>query len=167
MRRRGSLDEHHRRQVVEVPVARNLHEVNLLAAHERLHPLFRALGVVDLGPGVTLAGPVGREIPVLEAVVVLVAELQQEVVRDVRDLPPRGDVADRLASREVLDQPDALLQNVPLLLRGHGDRVLVRVAVAADLVPLIDDPLDLIRKGLDRVTGDKPRGPHVVFLEEI
>ena len=36
--RRG-LDEHHRREVVEVPARRDLDQVGLLAAHERLHPL--------------------------------------------------------------------------------------------------------------------------------
>ena len=36
---RAGLDEHHRRQVVEVPVRRDLDQVGLLAAHQRLHPL--------------------------------------------------------------------------------------------------------------------------------
>src|SRR6266545_1725262 len=50
--RRG-LDEHHRRQVVEVPARRNLDQVGFLAAHERLHPLLRLLRVVDLRPRVS------------------------------------------------------------------------------------------------------------------
>src|SRR5207244_13555480 len=47
---RGALDEHHRREVVEVPARRDLDQVGLLAADERLHPLLRLLRVVDLRP---------------------------------------------------------------------------------------------------------------------
>src|SRR4051794_4161265 len=99
--------------------------------------------------------------------VVLVAVLEQELVGGVGGLPPGCDVADRLPTGEVFYQPDALLENVPLLLRCHGDRVLVRIAVAPDLVPGVYDRLHLLREGLYRVAGDEPGSLHIVLLEEL
>src|SRR5215213_5972751 len=163
---RRALDEHHRRQVVEVPVAPNLDEVYLLTTHQRLHPLLGRFGVVDLRPRVAHPRVVRSEVAMLEAVIVLVVVLEQKLVGRGGYLPPRRDVADRLPASHVLDQLEGLLQNVPLLLRRHRDRVLVRVAVAPDLVPRVYHYLDLVRKGLDRVTRDEPRRLEVVLLEE-
>src|SRR5215211_698741 len=164
---RRALDEHHRRQVVEVPVAPDLDEVYFLAAHERLHPLLGRLGVVDLGPRVAHPRVVRGEVAVLETVVVLVVVLEEKLVGRGGDLPPRRHVADRLPACHVLDQLQALLQYVPLLLRCHRHRVLVGVAVAPDLLPSVNDHLYLIRERLDGVPRDEPGRPEVVLLEEL
>jgi hypothetical protein len=38
---RRLLDEHHRRQIVYVPVGAYLHQIDLLAALQRMHPIGR------------------------------------------------------------------------------------------------------------------------------
>src|SRR4051794_13422997 len=60
--------EHHRRQVVQIPVTADLDQIYLLTAHERLHPLACRLGVVDLGPRIADPGVVRGEIAVLKTV---------------------------------------------------------------------------------------------------
>lgn len=52
---RRFLDEHHGRQVVNVPIAGNLDETCFLTLHQRFHPMVGVLAVIDLGPGVTSA----------------------------------------------------------------------------------------------------------------
>src|SRR6266436_686401 len=49
---RALLDEHHRRQIVEIPVRRHFDEISLVAALQRHHPFLRLLGIVDLGPAI-------------------------------------------------------------------------------------------------------------------
>src|SRR5919202_1356505 len=93
---RGVLDEHHGWQVVQVPVRGDLDEVYLLASLERLHPLGGGLRVIDLGQRVDLAGVVGGEVVVLQRAVVLVAVLEQDLVRGIRGLPPWRRFAGRL-----------------------------------------------------------------------
>ena len=161
------FDEHHRREVVEVPAGRDLDQVGLLAADERLHPLLGLLRVVDLRPRVADADVVGVEVLVHQGVVVLDAVLEEQLVRDVGELPPRRDVAGRAAAADLLDQADALDQDSFLLLRGHRDRVLVRVPVHADLVAGVDDHLRLLGEGLDRVAGDEPGRLQALTLEQL
>ena len=48
----------------------------------------------------------------------------------------------------------------------HGDRVFVQIAVGADLVPLIDDLLHLVREGFDGMAGNEEGGLEFVFLEQ-
>src|SRR5919107_1034829 len=74
----------------------------VLAPDQRLHPLGGRLGVVDRGPLVPLARPVGSEVVVLQGAVVFVAVLQQDLVRRVRRLPPRRRVAGGLLAGEIL-----------------------------------------------------------------
>ena len=93
--------------------------------------------------------------------------LEQELVRDVRELPPGRDVAGRALAGDLLDEVDALVEHGCLLLAGHRDRVLVGVAVDADLVAGRDDLLGLGGEGLDRVARDEPRGPEAVPLEQL
>src|ERR671932_2673006 len=163
----GVLDEHHGRQVVQVPVRGDLDEVYLLASLERLHPLGGGLRIIDLGPRVALASVVGGEVVVLQRTVVLVIVLEQDLVSGIRGLPPRRRVAGRLLAGKVFNQLDTLLYDVPLLLRGHRDWILVRVAVAADLMPGIYDRLALIRERLYRMPRHHPCGLDVVLLEEL
>ena len=102
-----------------------------------------------------------------ERVVVLDAALEQELVRDVRELPPRGDVPGRALARDPLDEVDALVEDGGLLLAGHRDRVLVRVAVDPDLVAGVDDLLVSLGERLDRVPGDEPGRPEAVLVEQL
>jgi len=70
------LDEHHRRQVIEVPVRRNLDQIGLLAADQRLHPVLGIRGIIDFGPGLTHTDPVDGEVVVHQRVVVPDAPLE-------------------------------------------------------------------------------------------
>lgn len=164
----AALDEHHRGQVVEVPVRRDFDEVGLLAADQRLHPVVCAgQRVVDRRPLVADPDVVRLEVAVHERVVVLDAALEEQLVGDAAELPPRGDVPGGAMPRHLLDQRDALIEDLGLLLAGHRDRVLVGVTVYADLVARLDDHAGLLGEGLHRVTGDEPGGAQVVAAEQL
>ncbi len=107
------------------------------------------------------------EVVVHERVVVLDPALEQQLVRDVRELPPRRHVPGRPPSRHLLHEPDALVEDGHLLLTRHRDRVLVGVPVDADLVAAVDDQLRLCRERLDRVPGDEPGRLELVSREEV
>ena len=52
------LDEHHRREIIDIPASRDLDKAGLLASDQRLHPSFGFLRVVDFCPGITSPQPV-------------------------------------------------------------------------------------------------------------
>ena len=162
----GFFDEHHRRQVVEVPVGRDLYQVSFFAAHQRFHPGVGVLAVVDLGPGVALAHVVGVEVVVHQAVVVLDAFFQQQLVGDLAEFPPRRDVAGRAFAGDLGDQLDGFIEDDFLLLGGHGDGVFVAVAVHADFVAGVGHGLHLLGEGFHRVARDKPSGAQAVAFEQ-
>lgn len=85
---RRALDEHHRRQIVNVPVRRDLHETRLLAVDHGLHPLVRFFGVVDFGPCVARAQVVGLAVFVGHAVVVFDAVVEEELGAFFACFPP-------------------------------------------------------------------------------
>ena len=78
---------------------------------------------------------------------------QQQLVGLGAELPPGRDVAARRLAGELSDHLDALVEDRLFLLGRHGDRVLVAVAVHADLVAGLGDRPHLLGEGLDRVTG--------------
>src|SRR3954451_8139422 len=164
----AGLDEHHRRQVVEVPRRRDLNEVGLLAPDERLHP-FPGGGrvIVDFGPSVTDPHVVRGVIVVHQRVVVQESSLQQDLVGDRRELPPRRHVADRLDAGAPLDELGAVVEDLGLLLAGHRDGVLVAVAVHPNLVTGGDDRVELLRKCLHGMAGPEPAHRHVPSLSEL
>jgi len=67
-------------------------------------------------------------------VVVRDATLDKKLVGDGTELPPRRDVAGGPPAGTGVDEIDAVVQDFGLLLAGHGDRILMAVAVQADLV---------------------------------
>lgn len=71
------LDEHVRRQIIQIPVRRNLNQACILALDQRLHPLLGFLAVVDLGPCVVGPEIVRLAVVVAHAVVVLDSVRQQ------------------------------------------------------------------------------------------
>lgn len=85
---RRTLDKHHRRQIVNVPVRRDLYEPGLLAVDHGLHPFVRFLCVVDLGPGVACAQVVGLAVFVAHAVVVFDAVVEEELGTFFACFPP-------------------------------------------------------------------------------
>ena len=82
------------------------------------------------------------------------------------EFPPRRDVASGALSRKLGDQVDAAEQHRFLLLRGHGDRVLVGVAVHAHLVALLDNHATFIGEGFDGMARDEPTGLDVQEFEQ-
>ena len=90
-----------------------------------------------------------------QAVVILDALLEQQLVADRAELPPGSDIARRAPAGKLAHQLDALVEHDFLLLGRNLDRVLVAVAVDADLVPGRGDSLHLLGEGLDRVAGDE------------
>ena len=161
------LDEHHRRQVVEVPAARDLDQVCLVALLERLHPRVRGLSVVDRRPAVTHPDVVRVKVVVHQAVVVRDPMVEQQRIRHLGELPPGRDVPCRAPAACPLEHLDALHQDGAFLVGGHGERVLVRVAVQADLVGRLDDQLGFSREALGGVTGDEPRALQAVLAEQL
>src|SRR5918993_5306762 len=102
------LDEHHRRQIVDIPVGPDLDQIRLLSAHERLHPRLGRLRVVDLRPGVADPSVEGMEVVVHAAVVVGDAVLEQQRHGGCAQLPPGSDVPGGTLAGEALDEGDAL-----------------------------------------------------------
>ena len=64
-------------------------------------------------------------------------------------------------------QLDALVEDRFLLLARHRDRVLVRVAVEADLVSGVHDHADLLGKGLHGMARHEPRGLDAEALKQL
>jgi hypothetical protein len=161
------LDEHHGRQVVQIPVGGDLDQPCLLAAHQGLHPGVRMLAVVDARPLVAHAHVVRVEVVVHQAVVVLDAFLVQQLVGDRAEFPPRSDVARGRAAGQPRDDFDAAVQHGLFLLGRHGNRVLMAVAVDADFVARVHHGLHLLGKGLGRVARNEPGGLQAVFVEQL
>ena len=73
----GGLDEHHRREIINVPAPRNLNQPGRPSLDKRLHPRLGLLGVVDLGVGVANCRVVALAIVMSQAVVILDTVLEQ------------------------------------------------------------------------------------------
>lgn len=69
VRVRRFLDEHHRWQVIEIPVRGDLDKAGIRTLFERLHPSFRVLAVVDFTPLVAGAEEVGEAVMMAETVI--------------------------------------------------------------------------------------------------
>jgi hypothetical protein len=99
-------------------------------------------------------------------VVVFETVFLQECGGRVGHLPPRRDVAARLLAGELLDEFDGLDEHGLFLGRRHRDRILVQIAVRTQFMTILDDLLDLLGKGLDRVARGKEAGLDVILLEQ-
>ena len=161
------FDEHHGRQVVEVPAGRDFDQVRFLPAFQRPHPGARVLGVIDLRPAISDANVVRLEIVVHQAVVVFETALEQELVGDGTEFPPGSDVPGRPPPRQLLRHVDALVEDRLLLRAGHRDGILVGVSVDADLMTGRHHHSDLFGKGLHGVTRHEPRCFDAEPLEQL
>lgn len=65
-----ALDEHVRWQIIQIPVRRYLDQPGILTLDQRLHPLFRLLAVIDLGPRVIGSQVVSLTVVMTHAVIV-------------------------------------------------------------------------------------------------
>jgi hypothetical protein len=92
--------------------------------------------------------------------------LQQELRRHRRHLPPWRHIAARLLAGEFFDQFDRLLQYVLFLPPRHRHRILMRIAVRADLVPRGDNHPGLLGEGLDRMAGNEPARLELELVEQ-
>lgn len=84
-----ALDEHMRWQIVQIPVRGYFDKPCILALDQRLHPLFRFLGVVDLCPGIISPQVISLTVVMAHAVIVFNAIRQQELSAFATGLPPR------------------------------------------------------------------------------
>src|SRR5437868_10558204 len=105
---------------------------------------------------------------IIHAAVIVFDPIFQEQPHGHRTLfPPGRDVPYRALPPQIADEVNALVQDGLLLFRRHGDGILMRVPVQADLVPGIGYHLHLPRKRFDGVTGDEPGGCDPVPVEQI
>src|SRR5262249_4065103 len=141
-------------------------EACLLPAYQRLHPGQGGPGVVDFRPVVTHAHIVGMEVVVHQAMVVLEAILHEQLIGNIGEFPPGGDIACRTAPGHPFDESDTGTEDIFFLLSGHGNRVLMRIAVRPYFVSGLDHHTHLLRKGFERMPGDKPRRLEVVLIKE-
>src|SRR5262245_16862619 len=96
--------EHHRRQVIRVPIGANLDEVDLLAVLEWMHPLLRLLGIIDDIPVVADSRVEGLEVAIALAMVVSEAIFLQQRRSRGGHLPPGRHVAPRSFARQLLNE---------------------------------------------------------------
>lgn len=82
------LDEHHRRQIINVPVGRNFDEAGILALDVWFHPFFCFLCVVDLGPRIACLEIVCLAVFVAHAVVVLNSVVKEKLGAFSAGFPP-------------------------------------------------------------------------------
>ena len=166
VRVRGLFHEHHRRQIVDIPVGCDIDEVDFLAVLQGMHPFLGGLGIIYRVPAVAHFGIEGLEITVALAVVIGEAVLEQQCGGRVRHFPPRGHIAARGFARQALDQVYRLDQNVFFLAGRHGDGVFVQIAMRAHFVTVFDDHFHFLGESLQRVAGNEERGLQIVFLEQ-
>ena len=106
------------------------------------------------------------KVVVHQAVVVFEALLLEEFIGLGPEFPPRRHITAWALATQRGNDLNALVHDRLFLLGRHGDRVLVRIAVHADLVAGIGDRLHLLGKGLDGMTGDEPGGLDAPFVEQ-
>ena len=75
------LDEHHRWQIVKVPIGWNLHKAGLCASFERMHPMGWVFLIVDRCPRIAGAKPVGVAVLVRERMVWIKHTFQPTLLR--------------------------------------------------------------------------------------
>jgi hypothetical protein len=160
------LDEHHGRQIVDVPGCRDLDEPGWLPLDQRLHPLFRLLAVIDLRPGIPDSEPVHLGIIMAHAVIILNAITEQKLSTLFTRFPPRRHASSWRPAAELSEHAVRLIEDITLLLQGHIGRVLVGIAVESDFVATVSDQGALFGEGFKRMAWDKPSCFHVVLLEE-
>lgn len=164
---RRLLDEQHRWQIIQIPIARDLHQPSLIPPLQRLHPRLRPLAIINLGPLIPRPQPIHLAIMMQHGMVVLDPIVQQQVRHLAGRLPPRRNRAPRRLPTEILQHLIRLVEDDPLLLEGHVARVLMAVPVQPDLVACVPDGGAFIGEGLERVARDEPGGFDVVVLEHL
>ena len=150
------FDEQHRRDIVTIPANRNLDDIGFFTVLVWGHPRLGFLVVLDRLPVVTLAHIARLKLSLHQTGVIQEVVFFNEIGRVRAELPPRGAMADRFLTCQVLDEVDRDLNDVIFLLTREVGRILVRVAVDTDLVTGVSDCLDFLFECLDRVTGDEP-----------
>lgn len=83
-----TLDKHHWRQIVNVPIRWDLHETRLLAVDHGFHPLVCLFVVVNFGPGIAGAQIIGLTVFVGHAVIVFDAVVKEELGAFFACFPP-------------------------------------------------------------------------------
>lgn len=82
------FDEHHRGQIVDVPVGRDLDQTGLFAFGQGFHPCVWVFGVVNTGPLVARSEIVWHAVMMAHAVVVFDAVSEEELAAFLACLPP-------------------------------------------------------------------------------
>src|ERR1700733_1655656 len=163
---RRLLDEHHWRQVIDIPIRTDFDDIDLLAVLKRLHPLLRLLGVVDHGPLVADPGVEGLEVPIALAVIIFEAVFLQKRCRRGRHFPPRRHIAARAHAAQLFDDLDGFGKYGLFLGGRHRHRILMRIAMRADLMSLVHDLAALFREGFDGMARYEESRLETVFLEK-
>src|SRR5580700_1701305 len=163
---RGFFDEHHRRQIVDVPVCGNFNEIDFLAVLKGFHPVFRMLGIVDQRPAIADPRVKWLKVSIALAVIIFKPVFLEERCSRGGHLPPWRHIAARLLPAELLNDLDGLQEDRLFLFGRHRNRVLVRITVRANLVTVLDDLPTLVREGVDGMTWDEERSLQLVLLEQ-
>jgi hypothetical protein len=95
-------------------------------------------------------------VPIVEA-------QQEQLIGHIGEFPPGSDIACRAAPSYPFDESDTGTEDIFFLLSGHGNRVLMRPYFVSSL----DHHTHLLRKGFERMPGDKPRRLEVILVKEL
>ena len=161
----GFLNEHQRRNIVQIPVCRNFNQIGLFAADQRFHPGGSRSGIIDLAPGIANADIIRQAVVMHQGMVVFNAVFFQQLVGNRGELPPGSHIARGAMAGQLGNQFDALDQDIFFLLRSHCDGIFMCIAVGADFMAVSYDHLHLFGESLDGVARCEPGYLDVVLLE--
>lgn len=167
MRVGAVLDEHHGRQIIDVPRTGDLNEPRLLSFNQRFHPLLGFLGVVDLRPGISCAKPICLAIVMRHRVIIFDPVTQHKLGAFLAGFPPGSNRSPRRLPAKVRQHLPGLIQHIPLLLDAHITGVFMTVAVKPNLMSCIANHSTLLWEGLQGMARDEPGRFDVVLVEQL
>lgn len=144
---RRVLNEHHRREIINIPVRRDFNKPCLGSMLKRLHPSLSLLLVIDLSPAVACPEVVSLTVLVAHAVVVLDAIVEEKLGSFFASFPPilislaplinlqfktvvpGCDASSGRLPSEFSQHPIRFVEHLTLLLYRHVCRVFMGIAV--------------------------------------
>lgn len=95
------FDKHHGRQIVNVPVSRDLHQPSFISPLQRFHPRLRLLVIVDFRPLISRSEPIHLAVMVQHGMIIFDSVIEQQLRHLLGRFPPGCNSATRWFSAKV------------------------------------------------------------------